>query len=85
MVNHTKKEIRIIVYYLGGIFSIMSEHLVILFTFLGALLALVYAALTARRVLKADEGTEKMKKISLSIRALLEAVEAPAEEVADAE
>ena len=46
----------------------MSEHLVILFTFLGALLALVYAALTARRVLKADEGTEKMKKISLSIR-----------------
>ncbi len=46
----------------------MTEHLVILFTFLGAALALIYAVITARRVLGADEGTEQMKKISGAIR-----------------
>ncbi len=35
----------------------------------GALLALVFAALTARRVLKFPEGSDRMKKISASIRA----------------
>ncbi len=49
-------------------FVIMSEHLLIVFTFLGAALALLYAAFTARRVLKAEEGTEQMKKISKAIR-----------------
>ncbi len=44
------------------------EHLIVVLTLLGALVALVYAALTARRVLKAEEGTEKMKSISLSVR-----------------
>ena len=44
------------------------ETIAIVLTFLGALIALAYAAFTARRVLKADEGTDKMKKISHSIR-----------------
>ncbi len=44
------------------------ETLAIVLTFLGAAVALVYALLTARRVLKADEGTDEMKKISASIR-----------------
>lgn len=44
------------------------ENLVVVFTFLGALLALVFALVTAKRVLRADEGTEQMKKISANIR-----------------
>ncbi len=44
------------------------EKLLILLTFLGSVIALVFAALTAKKVLKFSEGTEKMQKISQSIR-----------------
>ena len=44
------------------------ENYLIIFTFLGALLALLFAVFTARKVLKFPEGTEKMKAISQSIR-----------------
>ena len=44
------------------------ETLAIVLTFLGAIVALVYALVVARRVLKADEGTDAMKKISASIK-----------------
>ena len=37
-------------------------------TFIGAVFALVFAALTARKVIKFSVGTEKMKKISYAIR-----------------
>ncbi len=39
-----------------------------LFALLGSVIALLFAAFTARKVLKFSEGTEKMKKISQSIR-----------------
>ncbi len=45
------------------------ENLLVIFTFVGAIIALVYALVTAKRVLKASEGTDKMKKIAASIRA----------------
>lgn len=45
----------------------MDKYLV-LFTFIGAALALVFAVLTARKVLRFSEGTDLMKKISASIR-----------------
>ena len=44
------------------------EKLLILLTFFGSVIALVFAALTAKKVLKFSEGTEKMQKISQSIR-----------------
>ncbi len=44
------------------------EKLLILLTFLGSVFALMFAALTAKKVLKFSEGTEKMQKISQSIR-----------------
>ncbi len=44
------------------------EKLLVIATFVGALLALVFALLTAKKVLKFSEGTDKMKKISQSIR-----------------
>ena len=44
------------------------EKLLILLTFLGSVFALAFAALTAKKVLKFSEGTEKMQKISQSIR-----------------
>lgn len=44
------------------------EDLIVIFTFVGALAALLFAALTARKVLKFPEGTDKMKKISASIK-----------------
>ena len=44
------------------------ENLIVLFTFAGALLALLYAFFAARRVLRAEEGNDLMKKISSSIR-----------------
>ncbi len=46
----------------------MEKYLVLL-TFLGAVIALVFAAVTAKRVLKFSEGTEQMQKIAKSIRA----------------
>jgi len=46
----------------------MDKFLVIL-TFAGAAIALSFALIMARKVLKFSEGTEKMKKISASIRA----------------
>ncbi len=45
------------------------ENLLVVFTFAGAAVALLFALLTARRVLKFSEGTDSMKKISASIRA----------------
>ncbi len=45
----------------------MDKFLVV-FTLIGALAALVFAFLTARKVLRFPEGTDLMKKISLAIR-----------------
>lgn len=45
----------------------MEKTLMIL-TFIGAVLALVFAALTARKVIKFPVGTDKMRKISYAIR-----------------
>ncbi len=44
------------------------EKYLSLFTFAGALTALVFALFTAKKVLAFSEGTDKMKKISQSIR-----------------
>lgn len=44
------------------------EKLLVIFTFAGALLALIFALVTARRVISFPEGTELMKHISQSIR-----------------
>lgn len=44
------------------------ENYLVIFTFLGAVTALVFALFTAKKVLKFSEGTEKMKKISQSVR-----------------
>ena len=44
------------------------DGLLVLFTFIGALLALVFAVLTAKKVLKFSEGTDTMKKISSWVR-----------------
>lgn len=46
----------------------MEKYLVLL-TFLGAVIALIFAAVTAKKVLKFSEGTEQMQKIAKSIRA----------------
>ncbi len=45
------------------------ENLLVVFTFAGAAVALLFALLTARKVLKFSEGTDTMKKLSASIRA----------------
>ncbi len=45
----------------------MEKTLMIL-TFIGAVLALAFAALTARKVIKFPAGTDKMRKISYAIR-----------------
>ena len=44
------------------------ENYLILFTFIGSVIALLFAFFTARKVLKFDEGTDTMKKISGNIR-----------------
>lgn len=44
------------------------ENYLVLFTFFGAVAAIVFAALTAKKVLKFSEGTDRMKKISKAIR-----------------
>ena len=44
------------------------EKLLILLTFLGSVFALAFAGLTAKKVLGFSEGTDKMQKISQSIR-----------------
>ncbi len=44
------------------------DKLLVILTFVGALAALLFAGLTASKVLRFSEGTELMKKISLSIR-----------------
>ena len=46
----------------------MEKYLALL-TLLGSLVALIFAAVTAKRVMKFSEGTDLMKKISASIRA----------------
>lgn len=46
----------------------MEKYLVLL-TFLGAVIALIFAAVTAKKVLNFSEGTEQMQKIAKSIRA----------------
>ena len=44
------------------------DNYLILFTFIGSVIALLFAIFTAKKVLKFSEGTDKMKKISKSIR-----------------
>ena len=44
------------------------EKILVLFTFIGAAAALLFALFTALRLLKFPEGTDQMKKISASIR-----------------
>ena len=44
------------------------ENYLALFTLIGSVLALLFAALKAKKVLSEDEGTDAMKKISASIR-----------------
>lgn len=44
------------------------EKYLVLFTFIGSLLALCFAFVMAKKVLKEDKGTEKMAKISGSIK-----------------
>ena len=44
------------------------EKYLVLFTFIGSLIALIFAGLTARKVMKFSEGTDRMKHISESIR-----------------
>ncbi|MGN1081722.1 MAG: sodium-translocating pyrophosphatase, partial [Acutalibacteraceae bacterium] len=44
------------------------ETYIVIATFAGAVLALLFAAFTAKKVLSFDEGNDKMKKISASIR-----------------
>lgn len=44
------------------------EKYLVLFTFIGSILALGFALIMAKKVLKADKGTEKMAKISQSIK-----------------
>ncbi|MBQ2972209.1 MAG: sodium-translocating pyrophosphatase [Ruminococcus sp.] len=44
------------------------ENYLVIATFVGAVLAILFAVVMAKRVLGFDEGTEKMKKISASIR-----------------
>ncbi len=44
------------------------EKLLVIATFVCAIIALLFALLTAKKVLKFSEGTDKMKKISQSIR-----------------
>lgn len=44
------------------------ENLLVWVTLIGALAALVYAIVTAKRVVKFPEGTDKMKKIASAIR-----------------
>ena len=44
------------------------EKLTVILTFVGALLALLFALFTAKRVMKFSEGNDLMKKISASIR-----------------
>ena len=44
------------------------DNLLVLFTFAGAIIALLFAFITARKVTKFPEGTDLMKKISQSIR-----------------
>ena len=46
----------------------MLENYLILFTFIGSVIALLFAFFTARKVHKFDEGTDTMKKISGNIR-----------------
>ncbi|MBR5496326.1 MAG: sodium-translocating pyrophosphatase [Oscillospiraceae bacterium] len=44
------------------------DKIIVILTSIGAVLALIFAAFTARKVLKFSEGNEVMKKISASIR-----------------
>lgn len=44
------------------------EKYLVLFTFIGSLIALCFAFIMAKKVLKADKGSEKMAKISESIK-----------------
>ncbi len=44
------------------------DNYLILVTFIGSVIALLFAIFTAKKVLKFSEGTDKMKKISKSIR-----------------
>ncbi|MBQ5590178.1 MAG: sodium-translocating pyrophosphatase [Clostridia bacterium] len=46
----------------------MNEKYLVIATFVGAIIALLFALFTAKKVLKFSEGSEKMQKISQSIR-----------------
>ena len=46
----------------------MDPKYLVIFTFVGSLIALIFALFTAKKVLKFSEGSEKMQKISQSIR-----------------
>ncbi len=48
--------------------DIIMDTLLVVLSFAGAVLALLFAAFTARKVMKFSEGTDLMKKISGSIR-----------------
>ncbi|MBP3665800.1 MAG: sodium-translocating pyrophosphatase [Clostridia bacterium] len=45
------------------------DKLLVLFTFSGSAIALIFALLTAKRVMRFSEGTDRMQKIAASIRA----------------
>ena len=44
------------------------DKLLVLFTFLGSAAALIFAVITAKRVLRFPEGTDTMKKISAWVK-----------------
>ncbi len=44
------------------------EKFLVLFTFLGAAIALIFAIVTSKRIMKFSEGTDAMKKISSAIK-----------------
>ena len=48
--------------------NFMNEKYLVIATFVGAIIALLFALFTAKKVLKFSEGSEKMQKISQSIR-----------------
>ena len=45
------------------------DKLLVLFTFSGSAIALIFALLTAKRIMRFSEGTDRMQKIAASIRA----------------
>ncbi len=46
----------------------MNDYVIVALTLAASLVALIFAAVTAKRVMKFSDGSEKMKKISMSVR-----------------